>query len=89
MEVIITSILSCYITFCADLPLLIVAFFGLFLQNENRALRLKEPAPLGLSTGTSGSYVDPDGTAVVMSSELLPAPTADPRVTWNYFDEQG
>lgn len=24
-----------------------------------------------------------------MSSELLPAPTPDPRVTWNYFDEQG
>jgi len=33
--------------------------------------------------------MDPDGTAIVMSSELLPAPTPDPRVTWNYFDEQG
>lgn len=58
-------------------------------QNENRALRLKEPASLALSAGNSGSYVDPDGTAIVMSSELLPAPTPDPRVTWNYFDEQG
>lgn len=59
-------------------------------QNENRALRLKEPASLALSAGgNSGGYVDPDGTAIVMSSELLPAPTPDPRVTWNYFDEQG
>ncbi|OAD61593.1 Polypeptide N-acetylgalactosaminyltransferase 2 [Eufriesea mexicana] len=60
-----------------------------FGGNENRALRLKEPASLALSAGNSGSYVDPDGTAIVMSSELLPAPTPDPRVTWNYFDEQG
>ncbi|KAG5331048.1 GALT2 acetylgalactosaminyltransferase, partial [Acromyrmex charruanus] len=59
-------------------------------QNENRALRLKEPASLALSaSGNSGGYMDPDGTAIVMSSELLPAPTPDPRVTWNYFDEQG
>ncbi|XP_003699412.1 polypeptide N-acetylgalactosaminyltransferase 2 isoform X1 [Megachile rotundata] len=58
-------------------------------KNENRALRLKEPASLALSAGNSGNYVDPDGTAIVMSSELLPAPTPDPRVTWNYFDEQG
>lgn len=58
-------------------------------QNENRALRLKESASLALSAANSGNYVDPDGTAIVMSSELLPAPTPDPRVTWNYFDEQG
>ena len=58
-------------------------------KNENRALRLKEPASLALSAANSGNYVDPDGTAIVMSSELLPAPTPDPRVTWNYFDEQG
>ncbi|KYN43739.1 Polypeptide N-acetylgalactosaminyltransferase 2 [Trachymyrmex septentrionalis] len=58
--------------------------------NENRALRLKEPASLALSaSGNSGGYMDSDGTAIVMSSELLPAPTPDPRVTWNYFDEQG
>ncbi|XP_028982407.1 uncharacterized protein LOC114841553 [Diachasma alloeum] len=55
--------------------------------NENRALRLKEPG-LGLSSGSSG-YAEPDGTAMAMSSELLPVPTPDPRVTWNYFDEQG
>ncbi|EFN66212.1 Polypeptide N-acetylgalactosaminyltransferase 2 [Camponotus floridanus] len=61
-----------------------------YTQNENRALRLKEPASLALSAGgNSGGYVDQDGTAIVMSSELLPAPTPDPRVTWNYFDEQG
>lgn len=53
-------------------------------------MRLKEPASLALSAGgNSGSYVDSDATAIVMSSELLPAPTPDPRVTWNYFDEQG
>ncbi|XP_014209990.1 polypeptide N-acetylgalactosaminyltransferase 2-like [Copidosoma floridanum] len=56
-------------------------------RNENRALRLKETA-LGLSFGSSASYTDPDGTAVI-TSELLPAITVDPRVTWNYFDEQG
>lgn len=59
------------------------------LQNENRALRLKEPGSLVLSSGNSNGYVDADGTAIVMSSELLPAPSPDPQVTWNYFDEQG
>ncbi|KAH0552194.1 hypothetical protein KQX54_006889 [Cotesia glomerata] len=61
------------------------------IQNENRALRLKDSG-LGLSSsggGSSGSYVEADGTAMVMSSEILPPPTPDPRVTWNYFDEQG
>ena len=58
-------------------------------QNENRALRLKEQGSLVFSSGSSNGFVDADGTAIVMSSELLPAPSPDPRVTWNYFDEQG
>lgn len=58
-------------------------------QNENRALRLKEPGSLVLSSGSSNGFVDSDGTVIVMSSELLPVPNLDPRITWNYFDEQG
>lgn len=43
---------------------------------------------MSLSAGGSG-YAEQDGTGIAMSSELVPVPTPDPRVTWNYFDEQG
>lgn len=56
-------------------------------QNENRALRLKESA--SLTAVSSSGYGDGESFVAVTVSELLSAPTSDPRVTWNYFDEQG
>ncbi|KAK0081256.1 hypothetical protein PV326_007778 [Microctonus aethiopoides] len=56
-------------------------------KNENRALRLKESA--SLTAVSSSGYGDGESFVAVTVSELLSAPTSDPRVTWNYFDEQG
>ncbi|KAK0175069.1 hypothetical protein PV327_008853 [Microctonus hyperodae] len=56
-------------------------------RNENRALRLKESALL--TAVSSSGYGDGENFVAITASELLSAPTSDPRVTWNYFDEQG
>nr|CAD7595656.1 unnamed protein product [Timema genevievae] len=68
------------------------------MPEENRALRLKEsaaPVPqqqVLLTPEDTSSAPLPPASSAPAAALLAPAPLAsdaDPRVTWNYFDERG